>query len=131
MERKAVSDQDLLAAIGRGDVKAARHALDAGASPGARSAAGDPAIVLAAAVGRVELVELLLERGAGVDDAGETGNTALMQAVAGGQSATVRALLARGADGAHVNRWGLGAADWARWAKDAPDLLAEIQAKRS
>lgn len=122
---------ELLAAIGRGDVAAARRALDAGASPGARSATGEPAIVLAAGSSETAMVALLLERGAAVDDAGETGNTALMQAAAAGQSMTVKLLLDKGADCGHVNRWGLGAADWARWAKDAPDLLAAIHAKRS
>jgi uncharacterized protein len=126
-----MSDQDLLTAISRGDVAAARRALDAGASPAARASSGDPAIVLAAAGGHAALVELLLARGAGVDDTGETGNTALMQAVAAGQSMTVKLLLDGGADCRHVNRWGLGPVDWARWAKDAPDLLAAIQAKRS
>jgi ankyrin repeat protein len=126
-----MTDQDLLAAIGRNDQAAAQRALEAGASPSARSAAGDPAIVLAAAGGDTALVELLLERGARVDDAGDTGNTALMMAAASGQSMTVKLLLERGADGDHVNRWGLGVADWARWARDAPDLLAAIHAKRS
>ena len=126
-----MSDLDLLAAIDRGDVKAAQAALETGAKPSARSAAGDPAIVLAAAAGEAALVELLLDRGAGVNDASEAGNTALMQAAARGHSSVVSLLLARGADGAMVNRWGLGAADWARWADDAPDLLAEIQANRS
>ncbi|MCK6450732.1 MAG: ankyrin repeat domain-containing protein [Alphaproteobacteria bacterium] len=126
-----MSDLDLLAAIRRGDVQAAGRALEGGASPRARSATGDSAIVLAAASGETALVELLLDNGAPVDDAGEAGNTALMQAAAQGQSMMVKLLLSRGADGGHANRWGLGPADWARWAKDAPDLLAAIQAKRS
>jgi ankyrin repeat protein len=126
-----MSDRELLAAIDRGDVAAARAALDAGARVDARGAGGDPALVLAAMAGEAALVALLLDRGAAVDSAGDTGNTALMHAAARGQSSVVELLLARGADRGHVNRWGLGVGDWARWAPDPAGLAGVIQPNRS
>jgi len=127
----SVNDQELLAAIDRGDVEAARRALDTGARVDARGAGGDPALVLAAIAGEPLLVALLLDRGATVDSVGDTGNTALMHAAARGQSSVVELLLARGADRGHANRWGLGVGDWTRWAPEPAGLVGLIQPNRS
>ena len=124
-----VSDKNLLAAIERGDVAAAKKALDAGAKPDAPAPNGEKPLVLAAAAGGEEIVALLLDRGAPVDGASEAGNTALMHAAACGHHQIVRLLLRRGAGIAHKNRWGMGAQDWSKWPANGAEIAAEMQAK--
>jgi ankyrin repeat protein len=95
-----------------------------GADVNARSAAGETALMLAAARGRLEFMGLLIERGADANAATDAGNTALMFAAARGQVDAARLLLDRGARPDHVNKYGLGAADWAKWSDRQSDLLA-------
>jgi ankyrin repeat protein len=124
-------EAELLAAIGRGDLAAARAALDAGAPADARGPAGEPALVLAAMAGEAAIAGLLLDRGATADAADDAGNTALMHAAARGHRGLVELLLARGADCGRTNRWGLAASDWTRWAPDPAAIAGLIQANRS
>jgi hypothetical protein len=55
-----------------------------------------------------------------------------MLAAARGRVDAVQKLIERGADGAHKNRYGLGAADWAKWSdrQDAVLGLLESAAAR-
>ncbi|MBM3524063.1 MAG: ankyrin repeat domain-containing protein [Alphaproteobacteria bacterium] len=113
----------LHAAALAGDAAGVAAALTAGGTIDARTAAGETALMLAAQRGDAASVALLLERGALVDAATPQGNTALMMAAARGQGAVVAALVAGGAVAGHVNRYGLGARDWARWAADPEAIL--------
>jgi ankyrin repeat protein len=95
-----------------------------GADVNARSESGETALMLAAARGRLEFMSLLIERGADANAATDAGNTALMFAAARGQVDAARLLLDRGARADHLNKYGLGAADWAKWSERQPELLA-------
>ena len=54
-----------------------------------------------------------------------------MMAAARGHVAVMRHLLAAGADPAQRNKWGLGAADWARWPKNAAEVEALLLESRA
>jgi ankyrin repeat protein len=121
----------LHAAAQTGTHDALTRLLAEGADLNARSPGGETALMLAAARGRVEVIDLLLERGADVNAATDAGNTALMLAAARGQVDAVRALLAHGARADHRNKFGLGAADWAKWSErqgELHDLLGDAPA---
>jgi len=102
--------------------------LAEGADVNARGGGGETALMLAAARGRLDMMGLLIERGADVNAATDAGNTALMLAAARGQVDAARALLERGARADHRNKFGLGAADWAKWSDRQGDLLALLGA---
>lgn len=102
-----------------------------GADVNARSELGETALMLAAARGRLEFMSLLLDRGADVNAATDAGNTALMFAAARGQVDAARLLLDRGARLNHVNKYGLGATDWAKWSERRSELLALFGAAAS
>lgn len=74
----------LLAAAGRADAVAARHALRAGASVHQHDAQGRTALMLAARAGSRELVDLLLAAGARREDRDQQGWTAADHAQAQG-----------------------------------------------
>ena len=95
-----------------------------GADVNARAESGETALMLAAARGRLEFMGLLIDRGADVNAATPAGNTALMFAAARGQVDAARMLVQHGANAGHVNKYGLGAADWAKWSERQPELLA-------
>jgi ankyrin repeat protein len=114
----------LHAAAQTGTHDALARLLAEGADVNARSAGGETALMLAAARGRLDAIGLLIERGADVNAVTDAGNTALMLAAARGQVDAVQALLARGARADHRNKFGLGAADWAKWSEREGDLLA-------
>lgn len=105
-----------------GDAAGVARALDAGTPIDARTPGGETALMLAVQAGDAGCVGVLLDRGAAVDATTPQGNTALMMAAACGQAAIAATLVARGAAAARVNRYGLGARDWARWASD-PDAV--------
>jgi Ankyrin repeats (3 copies)/Ankyrin repeat len=94
------SDQ-LLQAVRKGDVAAAKAALDAGVPVDAKFRYDRTALSFAADRGNVEIVTLLLERGADVN-AKDTfyGVTPLVWAANNGHAGVARLLLARGATGA-------------------------------
>ena len=102
---------------------AGRRAVLAGGSAGAAWKAE----LLAATGANVDVyapepsdeMRTLLARGAAVDAADAFGNTALMYACARGHSAVVGRLISAGAARGHANKYGLGAADWAKWSKEA------------
>jgi hypothetical protein len=114
----------LHAAAQTGTYTAFARLVAEGADVNTRSESGETALMLAAARGRLEFMGLLIERGADANAATDAGNTALMFAAARGQVDAARLLLDRGARADHVNKYGLGAADWARWSERQSELLA-------
>ena len=115
-------DRQVLAAVAQGDAMALTAALEAGGDPGARDRFGAPALAFAAASGNLDCVDRLLAAGAEVGRSSDAGNSALMLAAARGHVEVMRRLLAAGADPDHRNEWGLGAADWGRWPKNAAEV---------
>ncbi len=128
-----MSDQDqaVLAAAARGDATALAAALEAGGDPKVRDRFGAPALALAAARGDLGCVERLLDGGAEVGKTSDAGNSALMLAAARGHVEVMRRLLAAGADPEQRNKWGLGAADWGQWPKNAAEVEALLLESRS
>ena len=114
----------LHAAAQTGTYTAFARLVAEGADVNTRSESGETALMLAAARGRLEFMGLLIERGADANAATDAGNTALMFAAARGQVDAARLLLDRDARADHVNKYGLGAADWARWSERQSELLA-------
>lgn len=85
----------------------------------------------AAAKGALDIAKLLLARGAQIDAVNDAGNTALMFACARGHAATARFLVENGARLDHRNRFGLGPADWARWAINRDEILELVSGANS
>lgn len=118
----------LHAAAQTGTYAALERLLAEGTAIDARSGAGETALMLAAARGRLDVIGLLIERGADVNAVTDAGNTALMLAAARGQVDAARALVERGARKDHRNKFGLGAADWAKWSDRQEELLTLLAA---
>ena len=118
----------LHAAAQTGTCAALAQLLSQGADVNARGSGGETALMLAASRGRLDIMGLLIERGADVNAATDAGNTALMLAAARGQVDAARALLERGASTDHRNKFGLGAADWAKWSDRQGELLTLLGA---
>lgn len=116
----------LHAAAQAGSYAALERLLSEGADVNARTSAGETPLMLAAARGRLDAIGLLIDRGADVNAATDAGNTALMFAAARGQVDAVRALIESGARADHRNKFGLGAADWAKWSDRHGDLLTVL-----
>jgi ankyrin repeat protein len=114
----------LLEAARAGDRHAVASLLESGATPDERGGGGETALILAAAKGATDVIEMLIARGADVNAATTVGNTALMMAAARGHVPAVRVLVASGARVAHKNKYGLGAADWAKWTDRRDAILA-------
>lgn len=134
-EGGASGGSEILDCAMRGDTAALAAALgraadSTGADLNAADRWGVTALAHAAQKGDLESVQLLLQKGASVDQASRFGNTALMAAAARGRDAVVSALLGAGADPTARNKWGLDAADWARWPENAGDVLALLQQDR-
>lgn len=124
-----MSDPNLLhVAALAGDARAVAAAL-ASVPIDAPTAGGETALMLAAQSGDLASVELLLDRGAVVDATTPQGNTALMMAAASGRTAVIGCLVARGAAIGHLNRFGLGPRDWARWASDPAAVLPLLEGR--
>ena len=115
---------DLLTLIERGDAAGLEAALAAGADAKACDRLGVSALTHAAAGGDAAAVRLLLDHGAEVNRTSQAGNAPLMAAAARGHLAVMKALLEAGADPEHRNKWGLGAADWAKWPANVTESLA-------
>ena len=92
----ASSGGELFQAIRRGDTKAVRQLLRAGAPVNARDDAGATALIHASLYGDARLVRLLLDSGAEVNATNKAGASALMRA--SGDFEKVRLLLGGGAD---------------------------------
>lgn len=120
----------LIRAAEAGDLAAIRRVLDdpAGGGADAPGAGGLTALMRAAARGNTDAVALLLARGAAVDARDSFGNTALMYACARGHAGVVEALVEAGAARGHVNKFGLGPADWAKWSKDGDAIENRMRA---
>ncbi len=97
----ADANEDLLAAVRKGDVAAVKALLDNGANVNAKSPYGATPLFFAANRGNIEIVKLLLERGADVDVKDTFyGATALTWAAEKGRMEILKLLLAKSAAGA-------------------------------
>ena len=118
---------DLTAALARGDTPALAEGLARGADADGRDRSGMPLLSHAAARGDEAAVRLLLDHGADPRLASDAGNTPLMAAATHGNPKVLHLLLKAGADPETTNRWGLGATDWAKWAKAPTEVRALLQ----
>jgi ankyrin repeat protein len=116
----------LVAAAERGDTAELARLLDRAPDPEIRGSGGLTALMRAAARGSLPALELLLARGAAPDATDDFGNTAFMYACARGQANCAARLAAAGANRAHAHKYGLGAADWLKWAKDGAAIEALV-----
>lgn len=130
-DRRAVHDPEIIRAVELGDFAAVERLLDAAIPPNASGQNGDTALMRAAAKGALDIAKLLLARGAQIDAVNDAGNTALMFACARGHAATARFLVENGARLDHRNRFGLGPADWARWAINRDEILELVSGANS
>jgi ankyrin repeat protein len=97
----------LIKAVERGDVRAVREQLKAGADPDVRNADGEPLLLLAVArEGNLSVVRELLKAGATVDATDDAGSTALITCADDDRLAVVKELVKRGADVNARNRQG-------------------------
>lgn len=90
--------QDLLLAVGRGDIEASRDALNKGAEVNTRDCGRKTLLMIAAWDGNAEMVRFLLENNASVNAKDRDGATALMFGARAGNVEIVRLLLEKGAD---------------------------------
>ena len=118
---------ELMSSIARGDRGALGELLEAGADANARDRWGATALYHAAAKGDEATVRLLLAYGADTNKTSDVGNSPLMAAAGRGHVAVVRLLLQHGTDAGVRNKWGLGAAEWAKWAPEPAEVLALLQ----
>lgn len=123
-------NQQLIAAIGAGDIRAVQRALSAGADPNTYSD-GYPLLIVAAVSRANDIAQALLDAGADVEARDNSGMTALMYLASIGSTKEhllmFDALVARGADVNATSATGLRAADYAaslmnRWM--APRLVS-------
>ena len=119
---------ELLSSVVRGDRGALGALLEAGVDANARDRWGATALYHAAAKGDEAAVRLLLAHGADTNTTSNVGNSPLMAAAGRGHAAVVRLLLQHGTDPGVRNKWGLGAADWAKWAPEPAEVLALLHA---
>ncbi|MEB3329910.1 MAG: ankyrin repeat domain-containing protein [Candidatus Sericytochromatia bacterium] len=106
------SDQDLMAAVYTGNLRAMQEALRRGASFNARDENGYTPLHWAAFRGYVVLAGYMLDRGATVDVGDNNGYTPLMLAAWNGHDTVVRLLLARGASRERLSHDGFTAYDY-------------------
>jgi hypothetical protein len=91
-------DQKLIAAAGKGDLKAVKAAIAKGANVNAGDRIAGYALNIAAGRGRLEVVSFLLSKGATVDMSADEGYTALNEAVINGHVQIAKILLDKGAN---------------------------------
>lgn len=106
------ADQDLIAAVYSGNLRAMQDALRQGASFNARDENGYTPLHWAAFRGYVVLAGYMLDRGATVDVGDGNGYTPLMLAAWNGHDTVVRLLLARGASRERLSHDGFTAYDY-------------------
>jgi hypothetical protein len=107
-----LADQDLVAAVYSGNLRAMQEALRRGASFNARDENGYTPLHWAAFRGYVVLAGYMLDRGATVDVGDNNGYTPLMLAAWNGHDTVVRLLLARGASRERLSHDGFTAYDY-------------------
>jgi ankyrin repeat protein len=105
----ADKNQELIRAVGKGNLAEATRLLNSGADVGAKAKRGSKALLLAAESGYGEIVRLLIARGADANSKTDNGWTALMAASERGHPEVVRLLLDNGADVNAKNKDGLTA----------------------
>jgi ankyrin repeat protein len=89
----------LIRAAEKGDARAVREQLKAGADPNARNADSEPVLLLAVSrQGNLPVVRELLKAGAAVDDTDDAGNTALIVCAHNDHLLIVKELVKRGAN---------------------------------
>jgi len=91
-------DNSIGSAARKGNIKAIKQHLAAGADVNAKYADGSTPLHFAAGVGRREVVELLIAEGADVNGKGVGGGTPLHYAALGGRKEVAELLIAKGAD---------------------------------
>jgi cytohesin len=91
-------DNSIGSAARKGNIKAIKQHLAAGADVNAKYADGSTPLHFAAVVGRREVVELLIAEGADVNGKGVGGGTPLHYAALGGRKEVAELLIAKGAD---------------------------------
>lgn len=106
------ADQDLVAAVYSGNLRAMQEALRQGGSFNARDENGYTPLHWAAFRGYVVLAGYMLDRGATVDVGDNNGYTPLMLAAWNGHDTVVRLLLARGASRERLSHDGFTAYDY-------------------
>jgi ankyrin repeat protein len=119
-----MADPELIVKAEAGDAAAVERLIATGASPDAKAQGGETALMRAAARGHIEVMQRLLSAGAKIDAATDAGNTALMFAAARGRVDALQMLLAKGARPDHRNKFGLGAAEWAKWSERQREVVA-------
>ncbi len=116
--------------VERGELARLKAALDEDRdAANARDTYGVSLLYLAAAKGDLAILQLLIEHGAEVDQTSDAGNSPLMVAAANGHVETIKLLLEHGASTDGKNRWGLSAADWAKWADSPAEVLDTLDAR--
>lgn len=100
LKAKSVRSQDrkLIAAAGKGDLKAVKATIANGANVNAGDRVAGYALNIAAGRGRLEVVSFLLSKGATVDMSADEGYTALNEAVINGHVQIAKILLDKGAN---------------------------------
>ena len=125
-----MASAELFEWVERGELERLKAALDADRdAANARDTYGVSLLYLAAAKGDLAILQLLIEHGAKVDKTSDAGNSPLMVAAANGHVETIKLLLEHGASTDGKNRWGLSAADWAKWAESPAEVLDTLDAR--
>jgi ankyrin repeat protein len=99
-------NDDIFAAIKKGDMDGVRKQLARGAKLNAQNIIGMTPLSMAALTGQPEIAQLLISKGADVNGRGKDGGTALHGAAFLGKVETVQVLLANGADPSLKNNKG-------------------------
>ncbi len=116
--------QNLLTAVVKGDVPAARAALEQGADIESRNDSERTGLTLSALKGQIEMVDLFLEKGANIESKDGAGMTPLLWACFGGNVKVTERLLAKGAD---IYAKDASGGTVLTWAKDHPKMVALLQ----
>lgn len=119
-----MADPELIVKAEAGDAAGVARLLASGLAVDAPAQGGETALMRAAARGHLDVLERLLAGGAKIDAVSDAGNTALMFAAARGRVDALQLLLAKGARPDHRNKFGLGAADWAKWSERQREIVA-------
>lgn len=106
-ETEIARNNDLIGAVRRGDLAAARALMSAGADPSWRRPDGGLSAILQSVItGNMFMVEALLDSGADINATDDAGFTAMHHAVLSGRDSMVALLLRRGASATARTRSG-------------------------